>query len=39
VTVTPSGVLVPRIEPGNPEWLRVMSASKIAAVLGLSPWE
>lgn len=37
--VTPSGVLVPRIEPGNPEWLKIMSASKIAAVLGLSPWE
>lgn len=38
-TVVPSGVLVPRIEPGNPEWLAVMSASKIAAVMGLSPWE
>jgi putative phage-type endonuclease len=37
--ITPSGVLVPRIEVGDPEWLRVMSASKIAAVLGLSPWE
>lgn len=36
---TPTGVLVPRIEVGDPEWLRVMSASKIAAVLGLSPWE
>jgi putative phage-type endonuclease len=35
----PSGVLVPRIAPGNPEWLQVMSASKIAAVMGLSPWE
>ncbi len=39
MTVTPTGVLVPRIEVGDPEWLRVMSASKIAAVLGLSPWE
>lgn len=39
VPITPSGVLVPRIEVGDPEWLRVMSASKIAAVLGLSPWE
>jgi putative phage-type endonuclease len=37
--ITPTGVLVPRIEVGDPEWLRVMSASKIAAVLGLSPWE
>lgn len=36
---TPTGILVPRIEVGDPEWLRVMSASKIAAVLGLSPWE
>lgn len=35
----PTGVLIPRIEVGNPEWLRIMSASKIAAVLGLSPWE
>jgi len=39
MTIVPSGVLVPRIEPGNPEWLTIMSASKIAAVLGLSPWE
>lgn len=37
--IIPTGVLVPRIEVGNPEWLRVMSASKIAAVLCLSPWE
>lgn len=35
----PTGVLVPRIEVGNPEWLRIMTASKISAVLGLSPWE
>jgi len=25
--------------PGTPEWLRLMSASKIAAVVGLSPYE
>ncbi len=25
--------------PGSPEWLRLMTASKIAAVCGLSPWE
>jgi putative phage-type endonuclease len=37
--LTPTGVLVPRLEPGTGEWLRVMSASKIAAVVGLSPWE
>jgi putative phage-type endonuclease len=36
---SPTGIPVPRIEVGNPEWLRIMSASKIAAVLGLSPWE
>ncbi|GAA0918712.1 YqaJ viral recombinase family protein [Nonomuraea longicatena] len=30
---------VPTIEPGSPDWFRYMSASKAAAVLGLSPWE
>ena len=25
--------------PGSPEWARVVSASKVAAILGLSPWE
>jgi putative phage-type endonuclease len=35
----PTGVLVPRIEPGTAEWLQRMSASKIAAVVGLSQWE
>lgn len=25
--------------PGSPEWLRVITASKVAAILGLSPWE
>lgn len=35
----PTGILLPTIEPGSPEWLRRMSASKVAAVLGLSPWE
>lgn len=39
VTSTPTGVLVPRLEPGTDEWMRHMSASKIAAVVGLSPWE
>lgn len=33
------GVPVPLIEPGSPEWLRCISASKVAAVLGLSPYE
>lgn len=27
------------LEPGTEEWLREMTASKVAAVLGLSPWE
>jgi len=27
------------VKPGSPEWARVMTASKVAAVLGLSPWE
>ena len=33
------GVQLPPIEPGSPEWLKVMSASKIAAVVGLSVWD
>lgn len=37
--LTPTGILIPRLEPGTDEWLQRMSASKIAAVLGLSPWE
>jgi putative phage-type endonuclease len=35
----PTGVPVPRLAVGDPDWLRVMSASKVAAVLGLSPYE
>lgn len=27
------------LEPGTPEWLREMTASKVAAVVGLSPWQ
>jgi putative phage-type endonuclease len=30
---------IPDLDPGSPEWLRLMTASKVAAVLGLSPWE
>ena len=30
---------IPDMEPGSAEWLQVMTASKVAAVLGLSPWE
>jgi putative phage-type endonuclease len=33
------GVPIPTLEPGSPEWMRHMSASKIAAVVGLSPYE
>lgn len=25
--------------PGSPEWARLVTASKVAAILGLSPWE
>jgi predicted phage-related endonuclease len=27
------------MDPGSPEWVRCMTASKVAAVLGLSPWQ
>lgn len=30
---------IPDLTPGSPEWLRVVTASKVAAILGLSPWE
>lgn len=40
---TPTGVLVGQFEPGSPEWKDARSgsitATRIAAVLGLSPWE
>ena len=26
------------LQPGSPEWLQTISASKVAAILGLSPW-
>lgn len=32
------GRVIPDIAPGSREWLGYMSASKIAAVVGLSPW-
>ncbi|HUX69106.1 MAG TPA: YqaJ viral recombinase family protein [Cellulomonadaceae bacterium] len=25
--------------PGSPEWLRIVTASKVAAIVGVSPWE
>jgi putative phage-type endonuclease len=27
------------LTPGSPEWLRVVTSSKVSAILGLSPWE
>ncbi len=36
---TPTGRLLPMIQPGSAEWMTRMSASKVAAVLGLSPYE
>jgi putative phage-type endonuclease len=34
-----TGIPIPLLEPGSPEWLRCMSASKVAAVLGLSKYD
>lgn len=39
MTATPTGILLPTVEPGSAEWLTRMSASKVAAVMGLSPYE
>lgn len=33
-----TGIYGPISEPGSPEWMQTMSASKVAAVLGLSPY-
>ena len=35
----PTAHLTETLKPGNPEWAKRMSASKVSAVLGLSPWE
>ena len=35
----PLGVEGPIITPGSDEWLSTISASKIAAIAGVSPWE
>lgn len=37
--MTLTGVPIEPLKPGQPEWLKVMSASKVAAVLGLSPYD
>lgn len=34
-----SGIPVEPLEPGSPEWLANISASQIAAIAGVSPWE
>lgn len=34
-----TGILLPTVEPGSADWLTRMSASKVAAVMGLSPYE
>lgn len=34
-----SPVLIPPLTPGSPEWFAHMSASKVAAVMGTSPYE
>lgn len=31
-----NGVPIPPLEPGSPEWLKVMSASKVSTILGLN---
>ena len=33
-----TGIPGPTLTPGSDDWLKTMSASKVAAVLGLSPW-
>jgi putative phage-type endonuclease len=43
-TPTPSGVMLGHLRPGTPEWTAartgpVITATRIAAVMGLSPWE
>jgi putative phage-type endonuclease len=34
-----TGISVPPLDPGSTEWLKTMSASKVAAALGVSPYE
>ena len=29
----------PDLTPGSPEWLKLVTASKVAAIVGLSPWD
>jgi putative phage-type endonuclease len=39
VTSLPTARLIPTLKPGDPEWAKRMSASKVGAALGLSPFE
>jgi putative phage-type endonuclease len=34
----PAGIESIVVEPGSPEWMRTVSASKVAAILGVSPY-
>ncbi len=34
-----TGKPIPPLAPGSPEWLKTISASKIPAILGISPWQ
>lgn len=35
----PTGVPIPPLEPGSPTWMKTISASKIPAIMGVSPFE
>jgi putative phage-type endonuclease len=36
---TITGTPIPPLKPGSQEWLKTISASKIPAILGISPWQ
>lgn len=38
VRCAPRGGAAVTLEPGSPEWLRLVTPSKIAGILGISPW-
>ena len=37
--MSPTGIEIPSLTPGSTEWLRTMSASKVGAVMGTSPYD
>lgn len=39
MTSRPARRSTQHIEPGSTEWLQLVTASKVSAILGLSPWE